>query len=300
MAKKDTKQKPVAKQQPPMIIPDTILTIALKWKEIEPAYEKVIQKLAKRLNLPGFRKGMVPIHIAEQQLKPEAIIEPVLQQLLPDRYRKLIESEQKKPISDPEFVPKTTTKGSDWEIEVHLAERPKVDVAAYKKIIAKAKKEALAHIKEEEQKSKKPTDDHHRDDHILQHMYQDLVQEFKPQMPELLVKQQTRRELERLVKELESMKLTLDDFLQRNQQTFEQLSSSIAARALGQLQLEFILQAIVEKAEIAVTDQEIEAEIASMKDQKLTAEQKKDPYLLNLVREHLSRKKLFTHLLESA
>lgn len=300
MAKNDTKQKPAEKQQPPMIIPDTILTISLKWKEVEPEFEKVIQKLAKRLNLPGFRKGMVPIHIAEQQLKPEAIIEPVLQQLLPDRYRKLIESEQKKPISDPEFVPKTTTKGSDWEVEVHLAERPKVDVAAYKKIIAKAKKEALAHIKEEEQKSKKPTDDHHRDDHILQHMYQDLVQEFKPQMPELLVKQQTRRELERLVKELESMKLTLDDFLQRNQQTFEQLSSSIAARALGQLQLEFILQAIVEKAEIAVTDQEIDDEIASMKDQKLTAEQKKDPYLLNLVREHLSREKLFSHLLESA
>ncbi|HNS65652.1 MAG TPA: hypothetical protein PKJ26_04105, partial [Candidatus Woesebacteria bacterium] len=122
----------------------------------------------------------------------------------------------------------------------------------------------------------------------------------KPQLPELLVKQQTRRELERLVQELQSMKLTLDDFLSRNNQTFEQLSGNIAARAVGQLQLEFILQAISQQAEITVTEAEIEEVIAKIGDEKVRKEKQTETHYLEAIREHLSRKKLFDHLLTIA
>ncbi len=296
--------------QPPLIIGNTILTITLPWIQVAPEYQKVIKRMAKQLNLAGFRKGMVPPHIAEEQLRPESIVESVLQILLPKAYQYLLEKEQKHPISDPEFDPKAVTKGSDWLIEVHLAEKPVVDVANYVKIAKEAKKAALVHLKEEAKQkdatkqTKVPHDATHQqkhdDDHILQHIFQDLVKTCKPQLPELLVKQQTRRELERLVKELQSMKLTLDDFLQRNNQTFEQLSSHVASRAVGQLQLEFILQAITQKATITVTDSEIDELIKLTPDEKTRENQLKDPNYRDAGREHLTRKKLFTHLLAVA
>ncbi len=297
--------------QPPLIVANTILTISFPWKQVEPEYQKALNKMAKQLAMPGFRKGMVPPHIAEEQLKPEALVEAVLQRLLPKAYQDALQKEQKHPISDPEFDPKSVSKGSEWLIEVHLAEKPVVDVANYVKIAKEAKKAALVHLKQEakEKERSKPekvatkakTDElhekQHQDDHILQHIFQDLVKTCKPQLPELLVKQQTRRELERLVQELQSMKLTLDDFLSRNNQTFEQLSGNIAARAVGQLQLEFILQAISKQVEITVTEIEIEEVIAKIGDEKVRKEKQTEAHYREAIKEHVSRKKLFDHLL---
>lgn len=287
--------------QPPLIVANTILTISFPWSQVEPEYQKALNKMAKQLAIPGFRKGMVPPHIAEEQLKPEALVEAVLQRLLPKAYQEALEKEHKRPISDPEFDPKVVSKGVDWQIEVHLAEKPSVNATNYVKIAKEAKKAALVHLKEEAKKKEQSTDDshekQHQDDHILQHIFQDLVKTCKPQLPELLVKQQTRRELERLVQELQSMKLTLDDFLSRNNQTFEQLSGNIAARAVGQLQLEFILQAISQQAEITVTEAEIEEVIAKIGDEKVRKEKQTEAHYREAIKEHVARKKLFDHLL---
>lgn len=290
--------------QPPLIVANTILTISFPWSQVEPEYQKALNKMAKQLAMPGFRKGMVPPHIAEEQLKPEALVEAVLQRLLPKAYQEALEKEHKRPISDPEFDPKVVSKGVDWQIEVHLAEKPSVNATNYVKIAKEAKKAALVHLKEETKKKEQSTDDshekQHQDDHILQHIFQDLVKICKPQLPELLVKQQTRRELERLVQELQSMKLTLDDFLSRNNQTFEQLSGNIAARAVGQLQLEFILQAISQQAEITVTEAEIEEVIAKIGDEKVRKEKQTEAHYREAIKEHVARKKLFDHLLTIA
>ena len=290
--------------QPPLIVANTIITISFPWTQVEPEYQKALNKMAKQLAIPGFRKGMVPPHIAEEQLKPEALVEAVLQRLLPKAYQEALEKEHKRPISDPEFDPKVVSKGADWQIEVHLAEKPSVDATNYVKIAKEAKKAALVHLTEEAKKKEQSTADshekQHQDDHILQHIFQDLVKTCKPQLPELLVKQQTRRELERLVQELQSMKLTLDDFLSRNNQTFEQLSGNIAARAVGQLQLEFILQAISQQAEITVTEAEIEEVIAKIGDEKVRKEKQTETHYREAIKEHLSRKKLFDHLLTIA
>lgn len=290
--------------QPPLIVANTILTISFPWSQVEPEYQKALNKMAKQLAMPGFRKGMVPPHIAEEQLKPEALVEAVLQRLLPKAYQEALEKEHKRPISDPEFDPKVVSKGVDWQIEVYLAEKPLVNATNYVKIAKEAKKAALVHLKEEAKKKEQSTDDshekQHQDDHILQHIFQDLVKTCKPQLPELLVKQQTRRELERLVQELQSMKLTLDDFLKRNNQTFEQLSGNIAARAVGQLQLEFILQAISQQAEITVTEAEIEEVIAKIGDEKVRKEKQTEAHYREAIKEHVARKKLFDHLLTIA
>lgn len=309
-------KKATSKQsnQSPLIIGNTILTITLPWSQISPEYQHALKHLAKRLNLAGFRKGMVPPHIAEKQLNPESIAQAVLEKLLPKAYEEQLKKEQKQPIADPEFNLKNIKKGESWLVEVHLAEKPAVDVANYVKIAKEAKKAALVHLKEEAKKKEQSkaekkstetkTDDthekQHQDDHILQHIFQDLVKTCKPQLPELLVKQQTRRELERLIEELQSMKLTLDDFLRRNQQTFEQLSSHIASRAVGQLQLEFILQAITQKAAINVADTEIDELIKLAPDEKTRENQLKDPNYRAAAREHLARRKLFAHLLAVA
>lgn len=306
MAKSKT---PISKKttEPSVVVPNTVLSLTFPWKQVEPEYQKVLKRLAKQLHIQGFRKGMVPTHIAEQQLKSEAIIEPVLQALLPEAYTNLLKKEEKKPIADPEFVPKTVEKGADWVVEVQIAEKPVVDVSEYLKIAKNAKKEALVHIAAEAKKKDQPKDKkvsaeaekQHQEDHILQHMFQDFVQTIKPAIPELLVKQQTRRELERLVQELRSMKLTLDDFLQRNNQTFEQLTGSIATRALGQLQLEFILQTITEKLGLTVDQAEIDALFAKTADEKHRREQQNDVRYQDAARVHLTRKKLFDHLLEA-
>ncbi|MBP9781654.1 trigger factor family protein, partial [Candidatus Woesebacteria bacterium] len=151
--------------QPPLIVANTIITISFPWTQVEPEYQKALNKMAKQLAIPGFRKGMVPPHIAEEQLKPEALVEAVLQRLLPKAYQEALEKEHKRPISDPEFDPKVVSKGADWQIEVHLAEKPSVDATNYVKIAKEAKKAALVHLKEEAKKKEQSTDDSHEKQH---------------------------------------------------------------------------------------------------------------------------------------
>lgn len=301
MPKSTATTKQAQSTEKPLIIPNTVITLTASWKQVEPEYKKTLNRLAKRLNLDGFRKGMVPPHIAEKNLKPEAIVEPVLQKLLPDIYVQAVKAQNKQPVSDPEFQPKSLKKNEDWIIDAHIAEAPQIDVKDYKKIVSSAKKnfKQKPPAKNEQPKSSDTAESTEKSiqSEQLDSIYQELIKNYKPQIPELLVTQQTRRELERLVQELRRAGTTLQDFLERNNQSFESLSQNIAARSVGQLQLDFLLESITAEAKIVVEEEEVTSFISETKDEALQKQQLADTRYKAMVKNYLLRKKLSDHLL---
>ena len=78
------------------------LTIEMEPQEIEESMAESYQRLAKRTNIPGFRKGKAPRAILERYLGKDNVLDDALNHLLPKAYQKAIEEQQIEAIAQPE------------------------------------------------------------------------------------------------------------------------------------------------------------------------------------------------------
>ncbi len=301
------------KQDKPLIIPNTILTLTIPKSEAEAAYKKSLAKLSPTLKAAGFRKGKVPTNVAEEMLGSEKIIEEALQLVVPDLYRKLMETEKKQPLTYPEFKPLSLVKGEDWKLEVHIAEKPEIKLGSYSKIVQAAKKKAATELETQEKELKKHVQeaikngekhDHPHEvtepqkrEHTLQVIYQELIGSIKPQIAELLVKEETRYDLDNIAHRLQQLNISFEKFLESRKMTFDQLSTELAAGALARLQATFVISAIAEEQKLTVTAKDIDAVIAKTTDEKLREQQKSDPRYQSMLTETLLRQKVADYLL---
>ncbi len=307
------------------IAPNTTLKLVISWKEVGPAYDRALRKLANKIKSDGFRKGKMPLHLAEQMLGFARVAEAALDALLPKAYSDLIEAEKKRPLTNPDIKPIKVDKGEDWELEVQIAERPEIDLGKnYKAIVKKALVAAQKELDEQEKTSEKakkpakakktadnsaeadkaettpptkPLTEADRKDALLKAAVSALIAEIKPSIPELLVRGEARRDLEQLVKTLDQLNIKLESYLERRQQTFEQLSGELAGTALARLQLEFILQAIKDEAQIGASKEEIEARIGQIEDPQVRAEYAQNHEYYHYLESVIGREKTLDYLL---
>lgn len=298
---------------PDMIAKNTVINITLPWKEVKPAYDKAKAKLAKSVKSDGFRPGKVPAELAENLVGKEKIVDETLQTLLPAAYQAAVTKEKKQPLTYPEFSPKVVETGKDWEIEAHIAERPEIKLKDYKKTAKTAIKDAdkkLAEAEKQKKNDKKGSDaqdtkeaisqelsKEQKQDYQLQHIYQALVQEYRPQVPDLLVKHEVQSDAEQLGKQLQQVKLTFEDYLERRGLTSEQLSQELTMGALGKLQVAFIMDAIAQDAKITVNDKEIDDYIGTKVDEQIKNEFSQNPEYRRMLANTLLRQKIADHLL---
>lgn len=301
MAKKTTptnSTNPInSNQAPSPIAENTTLALTIPWSEVAPAYQTAISKTSKKLKIDGFREGHVPPKIAQEYLNPEALAEETARRVVPKHLPKLIETAKIDLATQPEIQIKSANQEEAWQFDIVLAPKPNVEVNNYQKIVKKALKdgqkkwqESQKALKVEKKKAQQ------ENDFLLQTIYTQLVLELKPQIPELLIRQNAREELETLVRRLQEIKMTLDDYLRQIEQSFEDLSGQITARVLGQLQLAFILQAIAKQAKIDVTEVEIDHEIDTWSDKEVAAN-RTNFRMRNSIRDALLQNKIIDHLL---
>lgn len=296
-------------QEQSFISDNTVLTLTLKWSDIEPVYKSVLASLATRVKTGGFRKGKVPPQVAEGVIGEEVLKEETAKKLLPDAYEKLIKDHNKKPITQPEFQAKKMNKGEDWELEVIIAEKPEISLKDHKNIVKKAKTEAKKLFAEELKKFEEHEKEHKDDknhphthqkpneeEFTLQTIFKNLLTEYKPQVPELLLKQETRFELDEMVRSLKQLNMTLDDYIARRQITFEQLSNDVAIQVLGRLQLDFLYSALIEDQKMDVSETDLDEFVKRIQDEKQRAERRQDQEYLRYITPMILRQKVSDYL----
>ncbi len=290
-----------------LVIPNTIIKLTIPKLDAQKAYQKALKKLAKTIKLDGFRKGNVPAKIAEESLNPQQIIENALQLVVPEIYLNEIKKSGKTPITYPEFNPISLKKGEDWIIEAHIAEQPKINLKSYKSIVKKAQKQAIKEIEKAiatEKKSKKddknnlktPTNEEKKN-LTLQIIYRELITEIKPEIQELLVKEEVRFDLEDLSHRLKHMNITFEKFLEHRKMNFEQLSNELAIVALGRIQMTFLINEIAKEEKITVEKKDINAELEKVEDKILREKQKNDPKYIDWMNHKILRQKVADYVL---
>jgi len=298
-----------------LIAPNTILTIIIPQEEANAAYKKARNKMSGKVKSDGFRKGKTPPRLAESMVGPESIMQQALEMLVPERYTAEVKKQNVKPVTQPEFSVKEIGIDKDWVIEAHVAEKPVVDAKNYVSVAKSGKKKGEVEAKkqvedikkkqaEAKKEGKQVTDfkdedyEAYQKDIVLQHIYQELVVQIKPKVAELLVKEETKHDLQQLAQQLKNHNVSIEDYLKQQGVTFDQLSQQLTTTALGKLQLLFVTDAIATEANIEITEKDIDESFDKVQNDPTLQQYRNHSYYRGLIKQTILKEKVAKLLLK--
>lgn len=77
------------------------LTVEVPFEELKSEMDKAYKEIAGQVNVPGFRKGHVPPRIIDQRFGRAAVIEQVVNQVLPGHYSDAVNENDLRPMAQP-------------------------------------------------------------------------------------------------------------------------------------------------------------------------------------------------------
>lgn len=121
-----------------------VLTIEVDKEKVNEALDKAFKKVAKDINVPGFRKGKVPRQIFEARFGVESLYQDALDILLPQAYVEAIDETGIEPIDQPEVDVQHIAKGEDLKFTAKVQVKPEVKLGEYKGIEVEEKDFSVA------------------------------------------------------------------------------------------------------------------------------------------------------------
>ncbi|MDZ7796594.1 MAG: trigger factor family protein [Candidatus Marinimicrobia bacterium] len=87
------------------------------WEDIQKDYRAFEKKFAKDIQLPGFRKGMVPLGIIEKKFGPRLNYD-FINERFADYYSQALKEEELTPVSQPELLDLDFKKGDPLKLKL--------------------------------------------------------------------------------------------------------------------------------------------------------------------------------------
>jgi trigger factor len=115
------------------------LTITLGEKELKDAELVALNKIAKTIKVPGFRKGKVPASVAAKNVDPNALGQQTLDDALSKAVADAFTSEDIQALDRPQVDVKKFVPGKELEFTAETEILPKVTLGDYKKLGVKKK-----------------------------------------------------------------------------------------------------------------------------------------------------------------
>lgn len=269
------------------------ISLILPWQEIKTVYDRIFGLLLVEIELPGFRKGKAPQDLAAKQIEPTKVYEEVLKDVVPKVYADSIREHKLQPILSPKVEVLEAKENQDWKLKITTCEKPVVNVGNYQKAVADVKMAKKTKIwtpgtAQEEKKTEEVT---------IGEILDALAKEIKVELAEILIEQEVNRMLSNLVNETQKLGLTVEQYLQSQGKTSDQLRLQYKEQAQTTLGLEFALEEIAEKEKVTVENTEVEEVIKNSKtDEERKALESQKYYIASLIR----RQKTLQQLMKPA
>lgn len=117
-----------------------ILKVEADSSDLEPIRRHVLGHYANRVKVPGFREGKAPAYIVEKNINQQAMLDEFMEHALNDLYRKAVEQQKIRPVSNPEVKLKKFVPYTNMEFEATLEIIGPIKLANYKTIKLTKKK----------------------------------------------------------------------------------------------------------------------------------------------------------------
>src|SRR3989441_6228594 len=105
------------------------MTIEVPADAVDATYERVLNRLASRAKLEGFRPGRAPRALVEARLGPAAIREEVVETIVPEVIRQALEEKSIDPIDNPDVEVVELERGRPAKLKATISVMPEVTLA---------------------------------------------------------------------------------------------------------------------------------------------------------------------------
>lgn len=109
-----------------------VLDVEVDAERVASALDKAFNKVAKKANVPGFRKGKVPRPIFEARFGVESLYQDAIDILLPEVYSEAVEQADIFPVDRPEVDIEQFAKGETFKFKARVTVKPEVTLGEYK------------------------------------------------------------------------------------------------------------------------------------------------------------------------
>ena len=250
-------------------------TVIIPKDEVRKEYDETLDKAVAVTEISGFRKGKAPKDRVEAHLGKQKLFTQTLQRILPGAYAQKAKELKLKPISHPKIEPKKIEEGSDWELFITVAEKPKIILGDYKKAVAGAKKASNIWVPGKDDPTKKTqegnqgqTPEESTDKQIAK-VLDTLLDTVKFEIAGFLIEEEQNRLLSQLIQKIERLGMSLDQYLISINKTSEKLREEYKTQAERNVKLELILNEIANDMNVTVSNTEIDKLIKAVGDEKL-------------------------------
>jgi len=269
--------------------------LTASWAEIQKSYQIALDTLVKDAEVDGFRKGKAPRTLVEEKIGKSKIYEATIDLVLPKLYATAIHEKKLQPIVAPHIHPISLDENKDWVFEVETAEAPEVKLGDYKDTVKTVRaKNALWTPGKDLGKDQKAQEQ--SEEERLKQIFGALLEHIHVVVPEILIRDEVNQSLSQLVRQLEKMRIPLEDYLTSVNKTADQLRQEYAMSSLATLQLEFIISTIATQENIGVEEKQVDEVIRALPDENIR-KANNTPQQRNNIKANLIKRKTVDYLL---
>ena len=109
------------------------ITVEADQNEWKKAQEQSLNKLAKEVEVKGFRKGKAPLNLAKERISAGQIFEEAMNIVLPKMFEKVVKDNNLTPYLRPDVVP-TKVSDTQFEAKFTIVCMPEVELGKYKQL----------------------------------------------------------------------------------------------------------------------------------------------------------------------
>lgn len=111
-----------------------IFTVIVPTEDFNKSYDLALEKLAKEIEIDGFRKGHVPTNIAKANIDPSIVSSQAADECIRKNWFEIAEKENVEAVSQPQIEVLKMAKGNDFEFKVEVEILPEIKLPDYKAI----------------------------------------------------------------------------------------------------------------------------------------------------------------------
>ena len=104
------------------------ISVEVPFAELQGDFDRAYKQLAQQVRLPGFRPGKAPAKLLEARVGRGAVLEQVVNEVLPSRYSEAVTSEDLRPLGQPEIEVTKIEDGEELTFTAEVDVRPDIDL----------------------------------------------------------------------------------------------------------------------------------------------------------------------------
>lgn len=107
------------------------LTVEVPFEELKPSLDAAYQKIAKQINVPGFRRGKVPPQVIDRQIGRGVVLDEAVNDVLPKAYTEALQENNLTPLAQPEIEVTKFEDNDGLEFTAEVDVKPEIELPAY-------------------------------------------------------------------------------------------------------------------------------------------------------------------------